>query len=951
MIKPFFILIFILAGINVCGQTSPGLVKGTVKDSASALADATVSVVRTSDSTLISFTLSGNNGYFEIKNIIPGNYNLLVSYSGLKTLKKSFTVSDQSPVVDLGIIEMDRHYQSLDEVIIKDDAPIKIKGDTIAYNADAFKTKPNATVEDLLKKLPGVQVERDGTVKAQGEQVQKVYVDGKEFFGNDPKIATKNLTAEMVDQVEVYDDMSEQARFNQIDDGSRSKAINLKLKKDKKKGIFGRAYAGGGTENRYDVGLNANFFKGAMQTALIAKSNNTNNIGFSFSDMMGMFSGGRGMNTMMSGLGGAMMGGMSITRAGSGGGGFGGLNLGNSGSGITSSSQLGFNYRDTWSKTFDVNGSYFYNKLNTVSDRNVFRNTFAPDSALLMDGSTLAKATNDNHRLSLNVIVTIDSFNSLVYSPNFSFQKSSNNSFDSFYTNTRKGEEVFRTNESSTLNTSTGEGFNLNNNLIWRRKFRKPGRTLSANFSNTIAQNQRDAFSVVNARFYNNAGFKWSERNNNTLNSFENETNNYGLNVSYTEPIARDKILEINFQHARNSNQSDRYTKNFDPFTGKYDDVVDSLSNVFDNTNIINRIGTNLRIVKKSYNYQVGVSVQQTNLERNNTLKATQVKQNFTNIFPTAVFNYRFARNRNLRFNYRGSTRQPDISQLQDVTDITRYPYIWRGNPGLGQEFTNNFSLNYSYFDIISFRNLFAYITYSNTIDKISNSITQLPGGVQLSQPVNINGVYFLSGTFNLGFPIKKMKGGNFNTNTRFNLNRDANLLDGVKNYTRNLVIGEDLRLSYNHKEKLDMGIGISVNYNSVSYTVQKQNNQSFFTHNYTADISYSFPFGLIVATDLDFNMNTGRSDGFNQNFTLWNASLAKEVFKSKKGEIKLSVFDLLNQNTNVNRHVGMNYVEDVRTNALQRFFMLTFSYKLNRMGGRTMPAIIERATRNIRIQ
>lgn len=278
--------------------------KGILQDSASStlIADATVSIVRTQDSSLISFTLTDSRGRFEIRNVELGEYKLMASFSGLRTLAKKFSVSAASPSVDLGTLLMDRNYKALDEVVITE-APVKISGDTIAYKADAFKTKPNATVEDLLKKLPGVQVERDGTVKAQGENVQKVYVDGKEFFSNDPKLATKNLTADMVDQVQVYDDMSEQAKFNGIDDGSRAKAINLKLKKDKKKGLFGRAYAGaGGPGNRYDAGITANAFKGATQTSLIAKSNNNNNIGFTLSDMIGSMGG------MGGGMGGGMMG-------------------------------------------------------------------------------------------------------------------------------------------------------------------------------------------------------------------------------------------------------------------------------------------------------------------------------------------------------------------------------------------------------------------------------------------------------------------------------------------------------------------------------------------------------------------------------------------------------------------------------------------------------------------
>src|SRR5215211_7879646 len=336
MKKVYLIVLAILSiSFNSSAQKISGSVKGILQDSTSAstLGDATISVMSLPDSSLVSFTLTSSTGFFEIKNLAAGDYVLVSSFVGLRSFKKKFTISEAKAVEDFGTIKLQRADKYLDEVVITE-APVKIIGDTISFRADAFKTKPNATVEDLLKKLPGVQVERDGTVKAQGENVQKVYVDGKEFFNNDPKLATKNLTADMVDQVEVFDDMSEQAKFNRIDDGSRSKAINLKLKKDKKRGTFGKAYAGYGTTERFDVGMNANIFKGATQTSVIAKDNNINNIGFSFSDMIGMF--GSSGNGMSGGPGGGMSGmmgsggGLNVVRAGTGGGGFsggfGGLN-------------------------------------------------------------------------------------------------------------------------------------------------------------------------------------------------------------------------------------------------------------------------------------------------------------------------------------------------------------------------------------------------------------------------------------------------------------------------------------------------------------------------------------------------------------------------------------------------------------------------------------------------
>jgi hypothetical protein len=943
-----FSLILFLMGISAYAQKVSGTIKGVLQDSVSTspLADATVSVVRLPDSTLISFTLTGPLGQFEIKNLDAGDYDLMASFTGLQTAKRKFSISASKLFIDLGTVKLDRFYKSMQEVVINE-APVKVNGDTIAFRADAFKTKPNATVEDLLKKLPGVQVERDGTVKAQGEQVQKVYVDGKEFFNNDPKLATKNLTADMVDQVEVFDDMSEQSKFNKIDDGSRSKALNLKLKKDKKKGVFGKAYAGYGTHERWDLGLNANMFKGATQTSVIAKANNTNNIGFTFSDMIGAFGTGGGMG----GFGG---GGMNIVKAGGGGGGsFGGLNLGTTGSGVTKSSQIGMNYRDTWSKYFDVNGSYFFNHVNTDNDRSSYRTTLTADSTLFTNDKAISKAENDNHRVNFNMIYTLDSFNSIIYNPSLSYQKSYNTfSIDSFYTNALKDGNLYRTNESRSAKMSDGDGYNWTNNLIYRRKFRRPGRTLSLNLTNTLSDSQRDAYSLLSAKYYTVAGAKWKDSTANNLNKTESGSNNYAVNFSYTEPLSRDKILEFNYNHNNSTNSSDRELFDYNAANDRFDLPNERLSNNFESQNIYDKLGSNFRVVKKKYNYQVGFAVQKATLENNNLSKSTNIKHTFINYLPTASFNYQFARSRSFRFSYRGTTRMPNVTQLQDVEDVTNYPYITRGNPSLKQEFNHNISLSYNFFDIIKFRNLFAFITFTSTENKIANYIEQLQGGLaQRSMPVNISGgIYSINGNFNLGFPIKQLKGGNFNTNTRIGFNRDANFIDRVKNFTKTVTAGEDLRLSYFWKEKLDLGVNAGITYNSVNYSVQSRNNTSYFTHTYSLDATYSFPIGFIVSSDFDYTFNTGRTNGYNRNYAMWNGSIAQEVLKSKRGEIKLSVYDILNQNVSISRNTGANYIEDVQSSVLNRFFMLTFSYKLNRMGGRTMPAMMERATKGLRI-
>lgn len=919
--KKFFLMALVLVSVFVAAaQKTAGTIKGTLVDSASAqgIPDATISVSSSKDSTLVSFTLTSNSGFFEIKNLDAGSYYLQVSYQGFENLAISFDISADSPVKDLGQMNMSRQYKTLQEVIVQD-APVKVKGDTIAYNANAFKTKPNATAEDLLKKLPGVQVDRDGTVKAQGENVQKVYVDGKEFFGSDPKQATKNLSADMIAEVEVYDDMSEQAKFNGIDDGSRSKAINLKLKKEKKRGTFGRAQAGYGTNDRYSANLRTNFFKGATQLTLLANGNNTNNMNFTSSDMLGMSSfGGGGGNFMM--RGGAAP------------------SLGGSGNGITSSLSAGLNYNDTWNKYFDISSSYNINHSSVDNVRKSFRQTYFSDSTIERNQDLFSRNNNNVNRFNLRLTYHINDRNSIVYSPNINFQNSDGFRNDTVASFVDQNGNYYKLNETRTHSQNTGNGINWNNNLIWRKKFAKAGRTLSVNLSNTYNRSERESFNQSILRNFNGDGLKVKDSAFNQKNGYNSAVDNYAITLSYTEPIGRDKIWEWNYTYSNNENISDRTSFELDPGTGKFDRVNNQLTNYFVNSSEYNRLGTNFRIVKKKYNYQLGLAAQHIVLQSNNISRGKYLEQKSVNLFPTASFNYQFARSKSLRFNYRGRTNQPTATQLQDVPDLSDPNNITQGNPALEQEFSNNVTLTYNFFDMAKFRNMFLMLSYNNTYNKIVNSTQQLGFGRQLTIPVNVDGVYNINGNFNIGFPIRKMQGGNVNTTTRVNFNRDASMIDGLKNYIKNLTLGEDLRVNYNWKEKLDLGITASVNYTSAQYTIQPQRNNSFFTHIYSADLTYTMPKGFILSTDIDFTAYTGRSDGFNQQFTMWNASLGKQLFKSKKGELKLSVFDILNQNVSLTRNTSDNYVEDIQTNVVQRFVMLSFTYNINRMGGKNMP-------------
>ena len=922
MKKLFLLALFFSACFLANAQKYNGIVRGTLKDSASkqGLSDATVSVLSSKDSSLISFTLSSNSGYFEIKNLPSDNYIALVSYQGFATMRKPFTIIESRPVADLGAINMVQDYKMLGEVVVKDEVPIKIKGDTIAYNANSFKVlKPNGTAEDLLKKLPGVQVERDGTVKAQGENVQKIYVDGKEFFGNDPKMATKNLTADMIDQVEVYDDMSEQAKFSGVDDGSRSRVMNFKLKKDKKKGMFGRASAGLGTDDRYVGNLSANYFKGATKLSLVARGNNTNNIGFTNNDNLGIFT------------------------AGAAGGGRGGSGNFGTSSGITKNWNAGANYSDLWGNNLELTGSYFFNHLNNSNNsRSSGLYNFPRDSSVNKLQQGISDNYNNNHRVNFRFTYTIDTMNSIVYLPNLNLQTSESYRTDSSESFNVDKANILKVNDSRSLRENKGNSNNWSNNLTFRHRTSKKGRTFSINLSNSMNDNERDGSTISRIGNYKD-GIKIRETIIDQISNQETQSKNYGAGISYTEPISRDKMIEFNYRYSQNNNQSDRHVYDRDTLTGKYSRENFAQTNLFQNSNESNRIGTNFRVVKKKYNYQLGVAAQRTTLESNNLSKKQLIEQTFTNLFPTASFNYNFARSKALRFQYRGSTNQPSTTQLQETTDKNNALYWTRGNASLKQEYDNNFSLSYNFFNMTSFKNYFFRLGFSNTSNKIVNNVISRPGiykqdtltqGVQLTTPVNADGAYNFNGNFNIGFPIKRMKGGNFNTTTSIRLGRDISFVDSLENFSKNISLSQSVHLSYTYKEKLDISIGGGIDYNAARYTLNNQNNNSYYTHTASGDISYIFPKDFVLSTDVDFIGNSGLASGYNQHYFLWNASFSKQMLKNKRGELKLSVFDILKQNRSVSRNFGSNYIEDVQNSAVQRFFMLSFTFNLNRMGG-----------------
>ena len=961
-----FLLLVVLcaAGFAASSQTN-GTIKGKLLDSLlkQSLSEATVSILLSKDSTPVTFAVADSKGAFQVKDLDTGLYRILITFQGYRSFSKTFMISKDFKNIDLGTIYMDKQSVLLDEVVVER-PPISVKKDTVEFSAGSFKTKPNSTAEDLLKKLPGVQVDKDGNVKAQGEDVQKVYVDGKEFFGTDPKLATKNITADMIESVQVFDDMSDQAKFSRIDDGSRAKTLNIKLKKDKRKGYFGRAMAGVGTEGRYESSLSFNRFNGDRRVSVLGASNNLNKQGFSFSDIvtsMGGFgargAGGGGGFSMGGGGFGGGGGGMRIT-----GGLPGAFSSGGGAGGISRTLSSGINYSDKWGKKMDVTGSYFYSSTDTRTNRSSLRQSFfTNDSVTFQDQQSISHTKNQNHRFNLRMEYAIDSMNSILYTPTFTIQHSENESRDTIFTRATKPGVDFLALKGVTRNESDRNGLNLNNNLLFRHKFHKLGRTFTLGVNNSINRSKGDGINFAPYVFYN-PDSSVARISSQDLKSFQDtRANNNVISSSYTEPLGNNKILELNYAFTDNHSRSDRRAFDFNSATNVYDKVNTSQTNYFETDYLSHRFGTNFRVQTPKYNFQFGVGMQLSELKNYSRRKkfngqdtVTNTNQKFTNFFPTANFNYNFAKTKSLRINYRGRTNQPSISQLQDVPDFSDPLYVRTGNPNLKQEFNNNIGINYNSFNIATFKYISANIRFDQTSNKIVNSIDTLGKGVQIVRPVNMDGAFSTSSFITLGLPLRgKLKGSNFNFNNSILFNRDVNLLNKQKNVLNNLIITQTAGINLDIKKKLNLGVNASLAYNKATYSVQKNLNTNYYTQTYSADVSYTTKKGLTFSSDFDYYINTGRAEGFNQSLPLWNAYIAQQIFKKKNGEIRFSVNDILNQNESISRSVGDNYIVDTRTLVLKRYFMLTFTYNLNRAGaqnGMQMPKQFQRQADRIRI-
>lgn len=903
--KYAFLLLISFISIQSVVAQKPIKVKGVVKTSEGKNLSGASVVLYYPGKTDSLRAVTNDKGSFTIPNVVPGKVSLLVSFIGYRSFFNEYDYSKSDEDENIWDITMTPGDNLLEGVTVQA-AKIQIKEDTISYTIDSTMYRKNDNVEEVLKKLPGVEVDKTGKVTAQGKEVTRVKVNGKDFFGGDVTTATRELNADMVDKIQIVDDYGDQSAFTGVRDGEATKTLNIQLKKDKNKGYFGNVTAGGGTEERYLAGVSLNIFNNDRQVSIIGNINNTNASNFNFGNAGGA------MGTTMVAFGGR-----------GGGGGFG--NTGTN-DGINVTKSLGVNFRDQWGSKVSAYGSYSFSDRRSTIVQTQTQENFLENGVITNVQNANNYNTNINHRFQFNIEYKIDSFNYIKFTPQVNYRQNDKDNFSDFYFTNANG---VKTNDGITSSISDAETPNISGTLLFNHRFKKRGRTFSLNLNAGNSNTSSDEDFVNLNTVYAVPPFTDSLYQNILQ---DNTSDNLSVRASYIEPLSKKKSLEFNYAYSEQLSGNDRQNYLVNPYTGELE-FQESLSNIFDNTYITNRFGFNYRMNEKKYNYSIGLAVQPASIETNSVTGKFSSKQNIVNYFPVVRYSYNFSRSRSFSVNYNGSTNQPSFTQLQPVTDSSNPQFITVGNPELRPEFTNTLNLRYNNFDFISGNVFFGNIFGSFTDDKIVNNVFQKGPGAQETRYLNANGYFTLGAFYAISRPFQNRKyvftlGGNLAYNNNISYIADQ------KNIGKNLVIGQRLAFDYRLKQWLESNLSFNFNINNNEYSLNKQLNSTTKAYTISHNSRIFFPKSFILSYDLEKVINEGFAGNVNTNPFIINATLEKQFSKKKNLSLKFQALDMLNENIGISRTVQNNTVTDTRTNRLGRYFMLSAVVRLNKFVG-----------------
>lgn len=935
--KKFFTIVFLFLSIYVQAQT--GQIKGKLSDQKQeALIGARIELLSFPDTNNKKFALSNESGYYAFNNLKAGAYLIRVNYLGYQPAFRRVSLSTSSDVQTVDVVLRSK-VDVLKEVTVSDKAITGTqKGDTSVFNANAFKTNPDANAEDLVTKMPGVTMV-DGKVQAQGEQVQRVLVDGKPFFGEDPSAVLKNLPAEVIDKIEVFDRKSDQSQFTGFDDGNAQKTLNIVTKPSFKNGTFGRAFAGINYDNQYKVGLNINQFKDNRRFTLLYQSNNVNEQNFAQEDLLGVVGtnssnrqGGAGMRGGMGGRGGMMGGGMM--------GGFGGNDasnfLVNGNNGINTTHAFGLNYSDKWGKKIEVSSSYFFNYTKNVSVSNTDRTfiTGASDQQVKYLENNTTESENYNHRFNMRLDYKIDSFNNILFQPRISFQ--TNEGIASL--NGDNTQNTILTSRSSNLQNSELHGSNISAPILYRKSFRKFGRTFSVNL--TPSYTSQDGNSILNNLFISASDSTFNDTLR-LLSDLNKYTYSINSNITYTEPIDSFNALVFQLNYNTNYNNSDRISNNFSDISGNYSIFDTALSNTFKSTYITQSAGIGYRYQKKKITWSISFNAQEASLKNNQEFPVNYtLSRKFSSILPSGFMMYRIDNKRNLRMFFRTWNNSPSVDQLQEVLNNTNLTSLSIGNANLDQDTRAFGVIRYSSVNTVKSTSFFAVLRVNMINDYIGNSSyvakrdtvyqgISMISGARLSRPVNLDGYKSINAMVSYGFPVKVIKS-NLNINYNIGYTETPSIVNEQNNLASTPSTGLGLVLSSNISKNFDFTISTQTNYSNQRNSAQAALNNAFINHENKVRVNLMPWKKLVLSSEVTQTIYEGLEDPLSQNIVLWNAGIGYKFLKKDAAEIRITAFDLLNQNQSIFRNLSDTYIEDVYTNILRQYYMLNFSWKFS---------------------
>lgn len=878
------------------------------------VAYATVIVINAADSTIAAHTYAGNNGSFELGGLPAGRFRVLIVRPGFADYE-DFIDLKPGEQKELGIINLLSRLNLLKEVIIRDRLEaIRIKGDTTEFLVDSFLTNKNASVEDLMKRLPGIQVDKDGKITAQGKEVQKVLVDGEEFFGDDPTIATRNIRATQVESIQVYDKKSEQATVTGVDDGVKEKTINLKLKEEAKKGYFGKVAAGVGTRDRYEHDAMFNRFNRKQKISAYGAMSNTNKTSLSWEDNQ-KFGGNEGMNMESDDDGNMYM----YYSSGEEDNHFDGV-------GIPRTWYLGAHYSDKLASdrhSFSVNASH--KEMNVEGFDSNYTKYILPDTFYFNNSRNEINNFRSGANVSGVYTLAFDSLTTIKLRVNASrgeFRRRST------YRTENRNEENALVNSNNRTTTENGNTQALKTNLTLVRKFRKTGRSLSLGVVQEYRQRESEGLLLSGTNFYQpDSSFISIAIDQKKVNrSF---MNHYTLNGSYTEPLSARFSLVSDYALTVNDDKSTRLTLEKSA-TPEYDRQVDSLSNDFAYNVYINKGGIALSYKYKKINTNLGGRVSYTDLVLNNLVSGQGRNQSFINYFPSARFNYKIGTASAFDVSYNGSTRQPSLAQVQPIIDNTNPLELTIGNTALVQSFTNSYRLMYNMYKPLTGTSLWSSMSFNHTYDGFATRSFVDTSGRRINQAVNTDGNRNFYANIYHYIQLKKLKLG-LGQHAYTNISRQVNFVNDRENVNRNQQLTYGTSLSKDVDDKYYIRMAADWNYNRSTTSVRPDVITSFWTQTYNMEFTYYFPRKIQFETEVTYNVRQKTSDFDNNlNTLIASAGISKKFGKNENLDVELIVRDLFNQDLGFRRTAYTNFINENVHTVLRRYFMIRITYNIS---------------------